>query len=176
MELLSLDTESSFLRDLVHAMPKATTPSSPGLRQARRHNPLSDDLVASGPLRTKPKKRKATTDGHQADKYVDAKSSRRILEIGQALAEEANGEDPIQAPNTAFQFESRLERDVDVEEEGREQEDDDTWGDENDEIIEEVVRTMRCVFALGQSNNLTRNWIQMISICSTDFYLLKKIL
>lgn len=153
-------------------MPKATTPTSPALRQARRHNPLSDDLVASGPLRTKSKKRKATTDQHQADNYVDAKSSRRILDIGQALDDEAKGEHPVQAPNTAFQFESRQGGDVDAEDEGQDREDEDTWGDD-DELVEEVVRTMLCVFALGQSNNLTRKWIRMISICSTNSYLPK---
>lgn len=175
MKLLSLNTEAYSACDLVYAMPKATTPTSPALRQARRHNPLSDDLVASEPLRTKSKKRKATADGYQADNYVDAKSSRRILEIGQALAEEAKGEHSVQAPNTAFQFESRHGGDLDIEDEGQDQEDDDTWGDEVDELVEEVVRTMPCVFILGQSNNLTRNWIQMISICSTDIYLPKEI-
>lgn len=125
-------------------MPKATTPVSPGVRQARRHNPLSDDLVASGPLRTKSKKRKATTDGASGDTYVDAKSSRRILEIGQALAEEERGKHPGQAPNAAFAFESRFEGDVNLEDEGQGPEDDDTWGDGDDEIIEEVVRTTYC--------------------------------
>lgn len=171
-----LNTNSYFLYDLAYAMPKATTPTLPGLRQARRHNPLSEDLVASGPLRTKAKKRKATTDERQDENYVDAKSSRRILDIGRALEEEARAEHPIQAPNTAFAFESRAGDDVDLEDEGQDHEDNDAWGDEDDEIVEEAVRTELCVFGLGRSSNLTRNWIQMISIYSTDFYQPKEML
>ena len=130
-------------------MPKITTPMLPAVRQARRHNPLSHDLVASGPLRTKSKKRKATIDGSQGDNYVDAKSSRRILEIGQALADEEREAHPVQAPNTAFAFESRLGGDENLEDEGQDGNDDETWGDEDDEIVEEVVRTMHSVFGQG---------------------------
>ena len=120
--------EPDFRSDLMQTMPNATTPTSPGVRQARRHNPLSDDLVASGPLRTKSKKRKATADGpHGDDNYVDAKSSRRILDIGQALADEDREENHVQAPNMAFAFESRLGGDSDSDGEGQDREDEEAW-------------------------------------------------
>ncbi|KAI9869768.1 MAG: snoRNA-binding rRNA-processing protein, partial [Pleopsidium flavum] len=119
-------------------MPKATTPTSPGLRQARRHNPLSDDLVASGPVRTKSGKRKSRRDEVEKDSYVDAKSSRRILKIGQDLVEEERAEHPIPAPNAAFAFESRLGGRVDTDDEQHNRDDEDDWGDEDEEIVEEI--------------------------------------
>ncbi|MCJ1363120.1 snoRNA-binding rRNA-processing protein [Acarospora aff. strigata] len=110
----------------------------PGVRHAQRHNPLSDDLVASGPLRTKSKKRKGRADEDENHSYVDAKSSRRILQIGQVLAEEELEEHTIKAPNAAFAFDSRIEEDAVSEDEQQHQDEDEGWGDENDEVVEEV--------------------------------------
>ena len=124
-----------------HNMPKATTPTSPGKRQARRHNPLSEDLVATGPLRSKASKRTGQRDEEDGDKFLDAKASRKILKIGQDLAEEDESY-KVQASNGAFTFESRLEDESQAEEE-QYGEDDDAWGDEEEEMVQEVVRPSR---------------------------------
>ena len=67
-------------------MPKATTPVS-AARQARRHNPLEADVTASGPLKSKPEKRKSRHQD-EGDQFVDSKASRKILRMGQQLADE----------------------------------------------------------------------------------------
>ncbi len=125
---------------LTDTMPKSTTTTLSAGRRVRRHNPLSDDLVTSGPLRTRSKKRKSGTNDVEGDSYVDAKSSRRILEIGQALAEEERNDYPRQVHNAAFAFDSRFGGDVESEEEEQSRDDDDTWGDDNLETVEEIVR------------------------------------
>src|SRR6266536_615816 len=104
-----------------------------------RHNPLADDVLSAGHLRTKSNKRKARADDDEGLDYVDAKSSRRILQIGQDLAQEEADELKRTAtlPNPAFDFGSRLEPSNDSDDEGH-YGDDDVWGDE--EEIEEVVR------------------------------------
>ncbi|KAL4904241.1 hypothetical protein BDW74DRAFT_155353 [Aspergillus multicolor] len=125
-------------------MPKAT--SSRAAAAARRHNPLAEDIIGTGHLRTAPtkkNKRKSQADGEQedAERFVDAKTSRKILQIGQELADEdaaeqkaARGEIPEPA-KTAFDFESRFEdEDVFSDDEGKFNED--QWDDE--EEIEEV--------------------------------------
>lgn len=126
-------------------MPKATTPSRPSAATTRVHNPLADDLIGAGHLRTKSSKRKSRGDEDDTDPYIDAKASRKILEISQNLADEDAEESRARAaasavkpPNTAFDFESRFdlrdEDNVDPEDfEGEEQ-----WGDD-DEDVEEVV-------------------------------------
>lgn len=141
-------------------MPKAMTPTSPGARQTRRHNPLSHDLVASGPLRTKSGKRKAQRDEGETDNYVDAKASRKILKIGQDLEEEEREEHSIAAPNTAFGFESRFGGGFNSEDEQHDQDLDEEWGDEEEEILEEVVGTIVTI-ALIRSSNFARKWIPM---------------
>jgi essential nuclear protein 1 len=112
-------------------MPKATTPQS-AARQARRHNPLEDDLTATGPLKSKSSKRKSRHED-EGDKFVDAKASRRILRIGQELADEEEEGNQVQKPNSAFDFKSRFED----EEEEEPFEDAEEWGDE-DEVVEEI--------------------------------------
>lgn len=118
-------------------MPKATTPTA--ARQGRRHNPLEDDILATGLLRTKPGKRKSKDRDHQDEEhYVDSKASKNILRIGRELAEEDNIGRDAPAPPTAdtFGFDSRF--DHEAEEEGKIYDDDDeAWGDD-DEMIEEV--------------------------------------
>jgi essential nuclear protein 1 len=111
-------------------MPKATTPVS-AARQARRHNPLEEDLTASGPLKTKSGKRKSRHQD-EGEQFVDSKASRKILRIGQELADEDAEENQVQKPNTAFDFESRL----DGEDEEEPFEDAEAWGDE--EEVEEI--------------------------------------
>lgn len=126
-------------------MPKVT--SSRAAAAARRHNPLAEDIIGTGHLRTDPSKkskRKSKTDGGQEDgeRFVDAKTSRKILQIGQELADEENAEqEAVQGvtaaqQKSAFDFESRFEdEDVFSDDDGKFNEE--QWDDE--EEIEEVV-------------------------------------
>jgi essential nuclear protein 1 len=112
-------------------MPKATTPVA-AARQARRHNPLEDDLTASGGiLKTKAAKRKSRHQ-EEGEQFVDSKASRKILKIGQELADEAAEENQVQTPNAAFNFDARFEDD-EVEETYEEAE---AWGDDDEEVEE----------------------------------------
>lgn len=106
-------------------------------RSARRHAPLEEDLAASGPLRHRSKKRKAKSEDDGSG-YVDSRSSRKILKIGQDLADEEQQEDVAAAPNQAFTFESRFRGASEPEEEDGGF-DEEAWGDEEDDIVEEVV-------------------------------------
>lgn len=148
-------------------MPKATTPSR-SAAGVRRHNPLADDVTTTGHIRTQPSKKSKRRSQAEADedgagggtggepvRFVDAKASRKILQIGQELADEdaAEYQKSMKATgagegNTAFGFESRG-----ADEEGGLSDDDDDddgdgeggkfgedeWGDEEEEV-EEVVR------------------------------------
>jgi essential nuclear protein 1 len=107
-------------------MPKAAE------RQGRRHNPLEHDITAIGPLRTKPGKRKSQSQDEE--NFVDSKASRKILRIGQELADEEEEANRVlnPQPNIAFNFESRFE---DEEEQDPYDEDAEAWGDE-EEIVE----------------------------------------
>lgn len=124
-------------------MPKATTPKSPG----RRHNPLADDVLTTGHMRTQPSKKSKRREtqqsqddgGHAGERFVDAKMSRKILQMGQELAEEdSQGRVQPQSStgNTAFDA-----RDDDEEEfsdgmsDGGNMEE---WADEDEEEVEEV--------------------------------------
>ncbi|KAH8686015.1 rRNA processing protein-like protein Bystin [Tricladium varicosporioides] len=111
-------------------MPKATTPVS-AARQARRHNPLEDDITATVILKNKPGKRKSRHQ-EEGDQFVDSKASRKILRIGRELADEADAENQTGKPNAAFNFDTRFE-DEDEEESF---EDHEMWGDE--EEVEEI--------------------------------------
>lgn len=120
-------------------MPRLKTPVGTGSRQPRRHNPLEDDLVATGPLRSKSNKRKAHKDLDDGDKFVDSHSSRKILKIGQELANEDLEETTAATPNSAFNFESRFDDEPTSEEEAF-QDDEEAWGDDDaEEVVEEVV-------------------------------------
>ncbi|KAL2836209.1 Bystin-domain-containing protein [Aspergillus pseudoustus] len=125
-------------------MPKAT--SSRAATAGRRHNPLAEDILSTGHLRTQPSKKdkrkaKAEQDQENAERFVDAKTSRKILQIGQELADEdaaeqtaVRGIDAGQG-NSAFDFESRFEdEDVYSDDEGRFNEE--QWDD--GEEVEEV--------------------------------------
>ena len=109
-------------------------------RSARRHAPLEEDITATGPLRHRSKKRKARPEDDGSG-YVDSRSSRKILKIGQDLADEEQRELLAAAPNPAFTFESRFggnsEPEEEEEDDGRY--DDEAWGDEEDEMVDEVV-------------------------------------
>lgn len=121
-------------------MPK--TPKSPAVREAQRHNPLVEDYAPSNPYKQKSAKtRKRSRDENDGDGYVDSKSSRKILEIGRELAEEADSENRLQRPpkaNPAFDFETRLGEDDGAEETAQYEDEDEAWGGEEEEIVEEV--------------------------------------
>lgn len=112
-------------------MPKATTPTS--VRQGRRHNPLEDDLIATGPLRAKaPKRKSKNAEEEEQEGYIDSKASKKILKIGRELAEEIDVSPPRPpTESNAFGFDSRFD-----DEEGA-FDDEEVWGDE-DEIVEEI--------------------------------------
>lgn len=123
-------------------MPKA--PKSPGLRESQRHNPLTEDYAPSTSYKQKPAKRqKRSRDENDGEGFVDSKSSRKILEIGRELAEEAEGENQPRRPpaaNPAFDFETRIGEDDGFEEPTTQYDDDDeAWGDQDEEVeVEEV--------------------------------------
>lgn len=126
-------------------MPKAAT-SSRSATANLRHNPLSEDILSSGHLRTqssKKSKRKSRPDedGEDGDRFVDAKLSRKILQIGQELADEdaeeqrnATGKSKERS-NPAFDFDTRFEDD-EVQSEDEEQLGDDQWVEDE---VEEIV-------------------------------------
>lgn len=121
-------------------MPKATTPKA-DRGEARRHNPLEDDIVATGVLRNKPGKRKSKDGKSQAEEgFVDPRASRNILRMGREFAEEDEANKPQPPPVTVdnFGYDSRFD------EAGEEQDkvyadDEDPWGDEDEEIEEVEV-------------------------------------
>lgn len=125
-------------------MPKAVRSNSTA-RQERRHNPLTEEYSPSTPLKQKAgKKRKQSHGGEDKQEgYVDSKSSRRILDLGQDLAAEDATERRIsrpEIPNPAFSFESRFPTNVVSDEEAAEEpgdfDDEAAWG--SDEEVEEV--------------------------------------
>lgn len=126
-------------------MPKASAPSRPSAPERR---PLADDIISVGHLRTKSGKRKSRSDEDEGGEnhYIDAKASKKILQIGRDLAEEDVAESRSAAEaagtgiktTTAFDFESRFGDGVaDEEEEDFVQYGDAGWEDEGE--VEEVV-------------------------------------
>ncbi|KAK6085631.1 bystin [Seiridium cupressi] len=114
-------------------MPKATTPKA---SQGRRHNPLADDLLATGVLKNKAPKRQSKGDDRDGDAFIDAKASSQILKLGRELADEDDVSPPRPpTESNAFGFESRFGADEEV---GPFDNDDDAWGEEEEEIVEEV--------------------------------------
>ncbi|CAL5866660.1 uncharacterized protein PFLUO_LOCUS869 [Penicillium psychrofluorescens] len=123
-------------------MPK--TPNSRAAAAARRHNPLAEDIVSAGHLRTQSSKKgkrreNDEEDGENGERYIDAKMSRKILQIGQDLADEDAAEQKAVGStepkvNTAFDFDSRFDDEEPMSD------DEDKFGDEEwiDEEVEEV--------------------------------------
>jgi essential nuclear protein 1 len=118
-------------------MPKATTPG----RSGRRHNPLEDDVIATGVLRTKSKgKRSKDTEDKDEDHFVDARASRNILRIGRELAEEDSAGTAVKKPTVdTFGFDSRFGEDDDtgLNDEAATYDNDEAWGDDDD-VVEEI--------------------------------------
>ncbi|KAI1335449.1 Bystin-domain-containing protein [Xylariaceae sp. FL0016] len=110
-------------------MPKATTPTA-----GRQRRTLEDEYLAPVPLKNKaPKNRKSKSEEDEG-RYVDSKSSQKILQMGRELAEEIDAAAPRPPPESnAFGFESRF----DEEETEQYPDEDEVWGDE-DEVVEEI--------------------------------------
>ncbi len=107
-------------------------------RSQRRHAPLEQDLTATAPLRARSKKRKARPE-FEDQGYVDSRSSRKILRIGQDLVDEEHQENLASAPNPAFTFESRFGAESGSEEGAARNSEEEAWVDEADDVVEEVV-------------------------------------
>ncbi|KAJ5219758.1 hypothetical protein N7468_008962 [Penicillium chermesinum] len=123
-------------------MPKAN--SSRAAASARRHNPLADDITSAGHLRTqsskKSKRQSEDGDGSggNGQRYVDAKMTRKILQIGQELADEDAAEQKLAMggeakPNAAFDFDTRFDEEPLSDDEKFEN---DNWEDEEEEVEE----------------------------------------
>lgn len=138
-------------------MPKAV----PTRADRQRHNPLADDLVAAGPLRTTPTKRKSRHEGQEEENYVNSKASQKILRLAQELDDENQAENPTaEKQNKAFDLDSRFLNDNEEDEEdvtyGEEE-----WGDEEEEVEEvelspEDLNTFK-LFNPTQEDPLLRN-------------------
>ena len=114
-------------------------PQSRSQSKSRNHHvPLEEDILKTGSLKARSNKRKARPET-QDDGYIDSKSSRKILRIGQDLVDEDQKENLVAISNPAFTFESRPSEANTFQNEKTEYEDDDeAWGDE-DENFEEAV-------------------------------------
>lgn len=123
-------------------MPKAS--NSRAAAMARRHNPLAEDITSAGHLRTQSSKKgkgKAADEeeGQNGERFVDAKMSRNILQLGQELADEDALEQAKSAAqptsNSAFEFDTRFaEEETFSDDEGKFEADD--WVDDE---VEQVV-------------------------------------
>jgi essential nuclear protein 1 len=108
------------------------------IRSNKHSQSLADEIASTGLLSAKSKKRKAKQDDDE-ERYVDSKLSRKILKIGQDLADEELQATEIARPNPAFTFDSRTTQE-DLSDGDVPEGDDDAWGDEDDPLVEEVVR------------------------------------
>ncbi|KXJ95368.1 Bystin-domain-containing protein [Microdochium bolleyi] len=123
-------------------MPKATTPTRHSA--ARRHNPLEDDVIATGRLTNKAPKRGTKNKDDDAEHYIDARASKQILNLGRELAEEADAARPPRPPKESdafgqnWAFDDQLGDDSGAGDEDVVYDNDDAaWGDD-DEIVEEI--------------------------------------
>lgn len=157
-------------------MPKAAaTRATAG---ARRHNPLAEDIVTAGHIRAQPgKKNKRVSqtgeDNEDGERFIDAKTSRKILQIGQELADEDAAErKSVAGPmptneHSAFDFGSRPEDEELLSDDEANMEE--QWGDEEEEV-EEVVWTRLFSYETLHADLLNRKSIRMISIYSINLF------
>ena len=104
----------------------------------RHQSTLENDILASAPLRTTPKKRKTRKDEDEGGEgFVDSRSSRKILKIGQELEQEDIESSQASKAKNAFAFESRYSEDQEHDE-GDQYDDDEAWGDEEEIEVTEV--------------------------------------
>ena len=123
-----------------------------GSKQIRHQKPLADDLTTIGVLRTGSKKRKAHREDDAGDTFVDSKSSRKILKIGQELAEEDQQASKPRTPNTAFTSDSRFDA-SDSDNESLHHAGDE-WADEENEVVDEGVCFLVELHAMGGTDRL----------------------
>ncbi|KAK1071961.1 snoRNA-binding rRNA-processing protein [Friedmanniomyces endolithicus] len=128
-------------------MPK-TARSNSMARHERRHNPLSEEYSPTTPLKQKAGKKRKQSHGEEnaPEGYVDSKASRRILDLGQGLADEDEAEREAKRPATASSVFDGLgggfPRDVVSDDEGEggvevgEYDNEEAWGSE--EEVEEI--------------------------------------
>ena len=121
-------------------------PQAEGLR----HNPLADEYAPSYPFKQKAshKKRKSRSDGdNENDHVIDTKAARKILRIGQELADEDEAQQQTlsgAAPNPAFAFGTRFGSEVESDDENDAADRDaEVWEDENEELVEIEVTQKR---------------------------------
>jgi essential nuclear protein 1 len=116
-------------------------PKSPKISRTEnlRHNPLAEDYSPYALKQKAPEKRKASHDDDaETEHVVDARSSRKILNAAQDLADEEEGERKsrfVSGKNEAFAFDERLALQPEEEEdpEGPEEE---QWHDEGDQDLD----------------------------------------
>ena len=112
-------------------------------RQGRRHNPLEDDILATGILRQKAAKRKShELDEDKGNDYIESRQSKKILQLGRELVEEDQATNAPLKSQDAFAFGSRPDQD-DAEEEtvfpdDGEWEDEDGLDDEGDVDVNDL--------------------------------------
>ena len=147
-------------------MPKATTPTS--VRHGRRHNPLEDDMLATGILKSRPSKSKKHENEDQAQ-FVESKASKQILKLGRELAQEEQQEADAAAP-VRVGFEEGAARSLDFEDDDDIEEDafedvDETFGDDQDqqgdsreEIEVDDLETFNRFLPSGEENPLS-GWL-----------------
>jgi len=109
------------------------------MRQSQRHNPLSEEYAPTAPLRQKAQKKRRSAKEGEEENYVDTKASRRILQIGQELVDEDASERQAGQPNPAFDFTSRFGADDESDDGKAFEDDDEAWGDEEEQVVEELV-------------------------------------
>jgi len=121
-------------------MPKAQRSR---ISDPQRH-PLAEDYAPTSPYKTKaPKKRKSTTIDPDAapDTLVETKASRKILALGQDLADEAEKERQAKyvSSNNAFSFDPRANfdqsDDSDDQDQGQTYDDEEAWMDEEEDPL-----------------------------------------
>lgn len=129
-------------------MPKATSSRAAA---ARRHNPLAEDISSAGHLRPQTNKKGKSRsqneeeDGENEQRFIDAKMSRKILQIGQELADEDEAETKLAMgagetkPNPAFEFDTRFDEEA-LSDDENEKFVNDEWVDDE---VEDVVRATR---------------------------------
>jgi len=125
--------------------------------ESQRHNPLAEEYAPSYLFKQKAshKKKKSRSDGDNEDDHViGTKAARKILRIGQELADEDEAQQKRLSsgtvPNPAFAFDTRFGGEVESDDEGDAANGDaEAWEDENEELVEiEVTRKEKCKLEL----------------------------
>ena len=127
-------------------MAKPTAPVSS--IQYRHKQPLENDILATGPLRQKSKKRKARRADEEEDQFVDSKASRKILKIGRDLQEEEEEASKPKPASDAFTIGSRV-ADAAPPQDDEDYVEEEAWEDEEGADDVENVRATTAVIRLS---------------------------